>query len=128
MQRPQFNLAPLPSDEQGVTQEGPPGGCGAREMGMQTQRLLDCGERGIHLLFDTPLIAEAFGQDARSLRRNVDEQLAENQTADQHVLELPSPEIAREFIACLPRNLQHVLVLLYFELLDDRLRKRETRH
>ena len=111
-----------------VTKEGPPGERGMREAGMQAQRLLDCGERGIHLLFDTPLIAEAFGQDVKSLRRIVDEHLEEIQSAVQHVLDLPSPDTAREFISCLPRTLQHVLVLLYFELLDDRLRKRETRH
>lgn len=128
MQQSRFNLAPLASDEEVTTEEDPPGGCGLWETGMQTQRLLDCGERGIHLLFDTPLIAEAFEQDAKSLRRIVDEHLMEIQSAVHHVLDLPSPEIAREFIARLPRSLQHVLVLLYFELLDDRLRKRETRH
>ncbi len=128
MQQSRFNLAPLASDEKEETEEGPPGGCGVREAGMQAQRLLDCGERGIHLLFDTRLIAEAFEQDAKCLRRIVDEHLEEIQSAVQHVLELPSPDAAREFISCLPRTLQHVLVLLYFELLDDRLRKRDTRH
>ena len=91
---------------------------------MQAQRLLDCGERGIHLLFDTALIAEAFEQDAKGLRRIVDEHLEEIHSAVQHVLELPSPDIAREFISCLPRTLQHVLVLLYFEVLERRLRSR----
>jgi len=124
----QFNLAPPPSDEEVVTEEGPPRGGGVGEAEMHAQRLLDCGERGFHLLFDTPLIAEAFEQDAKTLRRIVDEHLEEIQSAVQHVLELPTPDVAREFISCLPRTLQHVLVLLYFELLDDRLRKRETRH
>jgi len=124
----QFNLARPLSDEEVRTEEGPPRGGGVGEAGMETQRLLDCGERGIHLLFDTPLIAEAFEQDAKTLRRIVDEHLEEIQSAVQHVLELPTPDVAREFISCLPRTLQHVLVLLYFELLDDRLRKRETRH
>jgi len=128
VQLTQFNLLSLLSDEEEVAEEGAPRECGAREAGMQAQRLLDCGERGIHLLFDTPLIAEAFGQDAGSLRRIVEEHLEEIQSAVHYVLELPSPDVAREFISCLPRTLQHVLVLLYFELLDDRLRKRETRH
>ena len=95
---------------------------------MNTERLLDFGERGIHLLFDTSTIAEAFCQDAKHLRQVVDKHLDEIQVAVQHVLELGSAVAGREFIASLERELQHVLVLLYFELLDDRLRRRETRH
>jgi hypothetical protein len=95
---------------------------------MNTERLLDFGERGIHLLFETSTIAEAFCQDTKHLRQGVDDHLDEIQVAVQHVLELGSAAAGREFIASLERELQHVLVLLYFELLDDRLRRRETRH
>jgi hypothetical protein len=95
---------------------------------MNTERLLDFSERGIHLLFETSTITEAFCQDAKQLRRVVDAHLDEIQVAVKHVLELGSAVAGREFIASLERELQHVLVLLYFELLDDRLRRRETRH
>jgi hypothetical protein len=39
-----------------------------------------------------------------------------------------SPEAGRSFVGGLPLEIRHVLVLLYFELLDDRLRDRQTRH
>ena len=42
---------------------------------MDTQRLLACGARGTHLLFDRQVIAEAFEQPAEDLRAVVDREL-----------------------------------------------------
>jgi len=95
---------------------------------MNTERLLDCGERGLHLLFDPEMIHDAFAQDAGALRAVVDGRLEEIHAAVRRLLALPSATQAREFVAALPSDVRHVLVLLYFELLDDRLRRREVRH
>lgn len=95
---------------------------------MDAEKLLDLGERGVHLLFDTPTIREAVGQDAKHLRGVIEENLDEIQDAVVRVLELRSAQDGRAFIAGLPRDLQHVLVLLWLEMLDDRLRRRELRH
>jgi hypothetical protein len=90
---------------------------------MDTQRLLDTGARGVHLLFDTETIAAAFEQRAEDLRAIVDRDIDEIQTAVQHLLDLPDAGAGRDFIARLPRSLQYVIVLLYFELLDGSLRR-----
>jgi hypothetical protein len=90
---------------------------------MDTQRLLACGARGVHLLFDRDVIAEAFEQRAEDLRAVVDEDLDGIQTAVERLLELPDAGAGRTFIEHLPRPVQHVLVLLYFELLDGSLRR-----
>jgi len=95
---------------------------------MDTGRVIEVGMRGIHLLFEDGLIAEAFEQDGRALRRTVKRRLREIEEVVTHLLELPSVAAGRAFIAGLPRELQHVLVLLYFELLHDRLRRRPTLH
>jgi hypothetical protein len=44
------------------------------------------------------------------------------------LLAQPSATAGRAYVAGLPRELQYVLVLLYFELLDERLRRRRTLH
>ena len=95
---------------------------------MTPQQLLEVGARGIHLLFDLSEIEEAFGQDAPTLRRIVDTRLPEVHHAVERLLELRSPEAGRAFIAQLPSEIRHVVVLLYFELLDDRTRAKQTRH
>ena len=95
---------------------------------MTPLQLLEVGERGIHLLFDTPMIEQAFGQDGKTLRRIVETRLEEVHRAVQQLLELGSPDDGRSFVAALPSEVRHVLVLLYFELLDDRLRPRQQRH
>ena len=66
----------------------------------------------------------AFEQEAQRLRAVVDREIDSIQRVVQHLLQLPDASEGRDFIAALPRELQYVLVLLYFELLDGRLRKR----
>lgn len=95
---------------------------------MNPRQLLEMGERGVHLLFETPMIEDAFGQDAPTVRRILTTRLAEVHAAVERLLAVESPDVGRSFVAALPRDIRHVLVLLYFELLDDRIRSRQTRH
>jgi hypothetical protein len=112
VQRRPFNPAAGPADENV----------------MNTERLLAYGEQGVHLLFDTRLIHEALRQDPQRLRQVVERRFDEVHGTVQALLALQNADAGRQYVAGLPSELQHVLVLLYFELLDDRLRKRETRH
>jgi len=90
---------------------------------MDTEQLLEIGARGVHLLFDDRVIAEAFEQRAEVMRGIVDEEIDNIQTAVENLLGLPDAAAGREFIAGLPRPVQYVIVLLYFELLDGTLRR-----
>jgi hypothetical protein len=74
------------------------------------------------------MITEAFGQDAEALRGAVSGRFDEIQFAVQHLTSLPSVAEARDFIAALTPAVRHVLVLLYFELLDGRLRRHPNLH
>ncbi len=91
---------------------------------MNTQQLLESSALGLHLLFDREQIAEAFEQDGSTLRLTVEAQLDAIQDAVKDLLDLPDARAGRQFIAGLPRPVQHVLVLLYFELLDGLVRRR----
>ena len=93
-----------------------------------TDRLLEIGERGIHLLFDAETIHTAFEQDAERLRVELAGRVAEVHGAIDQVVRLESLDEARHFIADLTPPVRHVLVLLYFELLDGRLRTHAPLH
>jgi hypothetical protein len=90
---------------------------------MDTERLLEIGARGMHLLFDESVISEAFEQRAEMMRGIVDTEIEAIQGAVESLLALPNAEAGRAFIAGLPRRVQYVIVLLYFELLDGSLRR-----
>lgn len=95
---------------------------------MDTEGLLASGERGIHLLFDNGTIQAAFAQDAARLEAWVRGEGEGVELAIRGLLAQPSAADGRAFVEGLPRELQYVLVLLYFELLDERLRRARTLH
>ncbi len=95
---------------------------------MDTENLLEIGERGLHPLFERPWITEAFRQDAESLRSAVDGRVDDIHAALRGVLSQPDAGAGRREMARLDPELRHVLVLLYFDLLDGRLRERSVRH
>jgi hypothetical protein len=95
---------------------------------MKTDLLLEVSERGIHLLFETETIAEAYRQDADHLRHAVAGRLDEIHFAISHVMKLSDVNAAREYISTLAPALRYILVLLYFEMLDNRLRQHPTLH
>ena len=95
---------------------------------MNTDMLMETGERGIHLLFETETIAEAYRQDADCLRDALADRLEEIHFVVRHLVKLRDANMAREYIAGLAPALRHILVLLYFELLDSRLRQRPILH
>ena len=95
---------------------------------MDTERLLDIGSRGIHLLFDTDMIVHAFSQDADRLRDELDGRFDEVHFAIDGIVNMEDAEKARQFVQALPDSVRHVLVLLYFELLDGRMRDAAVLH
>ena len=95
---------------------------------MDPERLLEIGSRGIHLLFDTETIVCAFQQDADLLRGELDGRFDEVHFAIDGLVTIPTAQEARTFIDGLPTSVRHVLVLLYFELLDGKLRESAVLH
>ncbi len=95
---------------------------------MDTDKLLEIGARGIHLLFDTEEIEAAFEQDADRLRTDLAGRHAEVQCAIDALVRLDDVEEGRRLISQLPSEVRHVLVLLYFDLLDVHLRRAPVWH
>ena len=97
-------------------------------MKLDTDLLMEAGKRGIHLLFETETIAEAYQQDADHLRDALAGRLEEIHFVIGNVIKLRDANAAREYISGLAPALRYMLVLLYFDLLDRRLRQHPTLH
>ncbi len=95
---------------------------------MDAEGIFFSAERGIHVLFDIETIVEAFEQDELALQVMAEHRRTDVELILVQLLALPDAVEARRFIASLPREFQHVLVLLYFEVLDGRLAASQTRH
>lgn len=95
---------------------------------MDTDELLEIGARGIHLLFETGEIAQAFAQDADLLRNGLAGRHAEVQSAIDALVQLDDLAAGRRLIGSLRDDIRHVLVLLYFDLLDGHLRRAQVFH
>ena len=83
-------------------------------MKMDTDLLMEAGKRGIHLLFETETIAEAYQQDADHLRDALEGRLEGIHFVIGHVIKLRDANAARDYISGLAPALRYMLVLLYF--------------
>jgi len=93
---------------------------------MDTEKLLDLGARGVHLLFANHEIEAAFERDAAALRDELAGRAAEVQCAIDALLRLDDLEDGRAFIDGLDTGIRHALVLIYFDLLDTHVRRAAT--
>jgi len=91
---------------------------------MMGERIFLLGERGLHLLFDTATISAAFGEDPGMLREAVVAHRDELEAVLGEIAGSDDAATAKILIAALPPELRHVLVHLYFEILESRLRRR----
>lgn len=95
---------------------------------MDTEKLLDLGARGVHLLFANDQIEAAFERDAAALRDGIVGRAVEVQSANDALLALDDVDRGRAFIDTLDEEIRHVLVLIYFDLLDTHVRRAAKLH
>ncbi len=93
---------------------------------MMHESIFLLGERGLHLLFDAATISAAFGEDPGMLRAALVAHRNELEDVLGEIAGSGDAAAARALIAALPPGLRHVLVHLYFEILEGRLRRRGT--
>ena len=90
---------------------------------MNGDGVFELGERGYHLLFDHATITAALGTDPDSLREVVVAHRDELEAVLGEILGIADAGTARALIEALPEGLRHVLVHLYFEILEGRMRR-----
>ena len=92
---------------------------------LNTEFLIAEALKGNHLLFPNALIAEAFSRSATVLEASLEDRREEIGRTVSALLTLETVEEGREFVSGLSRDIQHILILLYFQLVDGVLRKRK---
>ncbi len=91
---------------------------------MNTEFLITQALKGNHLLFPNELIAEAFSRNATSLQAALEHRREEIGQTVSALLSFETLDEGRDFVSGLSRDIQHILILLYFQLVDGVLKKR----
>lgn len=85
------------------------------------------GLKGHHILFDNDQIRRAFEKKDKEFTRLSTDKIQEVRNALQEILTRPNMEDKKEFIAQLPEDTRHVLILLYFQILEKNLLSQKVR-
>jgi hypothetical protein len=76
------------------------------------------GAQGNHILFDNDRIRETFSKHEHELADLGTELVGQIRDALRMVFQIPEFEDKRDFISSLPRDVQHVLIFLYFQMVE----------
>jgi len=91
--------------------------------------LIELGQRGNHVLFDTDTIKKAFAREANDLSGINQKKVAEVNRAIRDIVMIQGLDSKRDFIRELPDDVQDVIVHLYFQMIDRSLATDEqTKH
>ena len=80
--------------------------------------VLRLGAHGNHVLFDTDRIREAFAKKEEELADLGSEHVLQVREAIRGVISIPEFEGKKQYISSLPRDIQHVLIFLYFQMIE----------
>jgi hypothetical protein len=98
-------------------------------MRLNTEFLITEGLKGHHLLFPNELICQAFGRNFSALQKTLEGRREEINETVSRLLSVGSLEEGRSYVSSLHPDVQHILILLYFQLVDGVLmRRRHTVH
>jgi len=89
--------------------------------------LISQGLKGNHLLFDNYQIRRAFTKNPTELEKLGVQKLREVKEAFRHILELQDIWEKKEYIAKLPEEIQNIIILLYFQILEKNLLSQKPR-
>ncbi len=80
--------------------------------------VFNLGSRGNHVLFDNDRIRDAFSKTDVELSALGAEMAREVREAINEVLSIPDFEDKKDFIESLPKEVQDVIIYLYFQMIE----------
>jgi len=89
--------------------------------------IINQGLKGNHILFDNEQIRKAFSRQGDALAELGAKRIQEVRDALREIFAIPGMDEKREFIAQLPEEIQSILVLLYFQILEKNILSRKPR-
>lgn len=91
--------------------------------------LIEQGLKGNHVLFDVDDIKQAMGGETKDLTDIAPGQAKEVNRAIQEIVAMQGLEEKKDFIKDLPREIQDVIIHLYFQMIDRTMQiSRSTMH
>jgi hypothetical protein len=104
-------------------------GRSGRSSRLNAEFLVEEALKGNHLLFSNEIISEAFLRNVGALHNLFESRRDEINEIVRTLLSQPSLDQGRNYILSLPRDDQHILILLYFQLVENvLLRRKPTLH
>ena len=85
------------------------------------------GLRGNHILFDNETIRRAFEKGSGELTSLGVERVREVREALRDIFSTPGTEDKRDYIQQLPEEVKHILVFLYFQILEKNILSSKNR-
>ena len=85
------------------------------------------GAQGNHVLFDNARIREAFSKREEDLADLGSTLVSEVREAINRVFSIPEFEAKKQYIASLPRDVQDVLIFLYFQMIEKTMLVNQSR-
>jgi hypothetical protein len=89
--------------------------------------IISQGLKGNHILFDNDLIRRAFARGDIALTALGTNRVKEVRDALRDIFSIPSTEDKRDYISHLPEEVQHILVYLYFQILEKNILSKKNR-
>ncbi len=83
--------------------------------------LISQGLQGNHILFSNDQIRRAFSKSEHELERLGSQKVEQVREVLREILTLPNMEEKKEFIQRLPEDIQNIIILLYFQILEKNL-------
>jgi hypothetical protein len=80
--------------------------------------VIQLGAHGNHVLFENERIREAFAKKEEELADLGSEHVLQVRQAIRDVLAIPEFEGKKQYISALPQDIQHVLIFLYFQMIE----------
>jgi hypothetical protein len=85
------------------------------------------GLQGNHILFDNETIRRAFAKGNGELASLGVERVREVREALRDIFSIPGTEDKRDYIQHLPEEVKHILVFLYFQILEKNILSSKNR-
>jgi hypothetical protein len=89
--------------------------------------ILDLGMKGKHLLFENQIIREAFQKNNEELADLGSERVGELRRVLREIFQIPDLEGKKDYISTLPEDTQHVLIFLYFQIVEKNVMMNQNR-
>ena len=90
--------------------------------------VIHLGAHGNHILFDNDQIRQAFAGNEADLAELGSDKAVQVREAVRKIITIPDFEDKKEFISSLPKDVQEMLIFLYFQMIEKTVHLNQKRY